>query len=633
MKISDLSSKTQNIFTISLPLVGILLILVVNLISLNRSSEKIFLPTLHESLETAAKTELKALAQGYNSLIQSRLKNATELDLPKIVDNITDPVRFYPNKSGYLFTYKLDGTRVNNPPDKSKNNTSFWDFQDKKGLYLFREFTQKAKAGGGFVRYYWEKPGGHGVQPKLSYVELIPGTDTYLGCGRYIDDIDAQVETMSGVVDEEFSTIRIFNISIAVLLSLLSLFLGYRIHTSSSRRLKQTAEIGQKIKVGDLNFDLEVEGKDDIAQMQQDLAAGMAALQTKVREAEFMGDGDFTHPPQPVSDKDILGRALLSVHTHLSGLVSQLKTSCANTSTSALQILEASSHLSDGASRQAASLEELSASTTEINSETKLTASESGNAVDLAQKAQEHAKSGVQQMQALVESIGEISNSSIQIQKINKVIDEIAFQTNLLALNAAVEAARAGAHGKGFAVVAEEVRSLATRSAKAAQETNNLIEESVSKVKTGTQQAETTEKYFQEILARIIEFTHKMEKISTSSTKQASDISQIEQAIADIDNVTQSNAAVAEETNANMTQLNSIIQGLVEQVKRFKTSDDSISEAPLSNSNQIAPQLTRPQKNNSPRLSGSTNQPNKRRAPLSAENPPTIELGDNFGRY
>ena len=249
-------------------------------------------------------------------------------------------------------------------------------------------------------------------------------------------------------------------------------------------------------------------------------------------------------------------------------------------STAAGQVASSSQTLANGSSEQAASLEETSASLEEISSMTKRNAESAANAQDISSDTNAATEAGSRQMDEMVKAMGSIKTSSDNVAKIIKTIDEIAFQTNILALNAAVEAARAGEAGAGFAVVADEVRALAQRAAQAARETSEKIQDSIEHSSHGVKISAKVAQDLGTITSKTQQVDALVKEIAGASKEQSQGLTQITDAVAQMDKVTQSNAASAEETAAAAEELSAQSRHLMESVAELNLLVGSSAAAP-----------------------------------------------------
>jgi methyl-accepting chemotaxis protein/methyl-accepting chemotaxis protein-1 (serine sensor receptor) len=255
----------------------------------------------------------------------------------------------------------------------------------------------------------------------------------------------------------------------------------------------------------------------------------------------------------------------------LKRITSEMGETASQVASAATQVASASQSLAQGASEQAASLEETSASSEELTSMTRKNADNAEAAAGLMQQVDRSVAVANQTLEEMVDSMNEINTSADKISRIIKVIDEIAFQTNILALNAAVEAARAGEAGMGFAVVADEVRNLAQRSAQAAKDTAELIEESIATSGEGKNKLERVAQAIASITGGAEKVKMLVDEVNAGSQEQTRGFEQIAKALVNMEQVTQSAAATTEESASSSEELSAMAESLRDVVNRLGT--------------------------------------------------------------
>ena len=303
----------------------------------------------------------------------------------------------------------------------------------------------------------------------------------------------------------------------------------------------------------------------------------LGALSAAVSIADRIASGELGNDVR-IGSQDELGSLLDSLRrmdSKLVEIVGEVRGSADAVGSAARQLSHGNDDLSQRTQEQAAALEETASSMEQMTATVKQNADNARQANQLAVGAREQAERGGAVVHRAISAMGEINTSSRKISDIIGVIDEIAFQTNLLALNAAVEAARAGEQGRGFAVVATEVRNLAQRSASAAKEIKGLINDSVDKVKVGSELVDESGKTLSEIMESVKKVTDIVAEIAAASEEQSAGIEQVNNAITQMDNVTQQNAAVVEQASAASKAMEEQSSTLVAQIGYFKLGKGS----------------------------------------------------------
>jgi len=382
--------------------------------------------------------------------------------------------------------------------------------------------------------------------------------------------------------------------------------------------VKEAAKVLTMMANGNLKARVTGDYKGDHAEIKNALNSTLDSIGSVIQEITYIlnemanSNLDVKTKIEYKGDFEEIKEALDLIIESLNDVLGDVNAATDQVASGSRQLSNSSMSLSQGATEQASSIEELTASIEEISAQTNQNAENANKAKTIAETAKSNAVQGNTQMQGMLKAMSDINESSNNISKIIKVIDEIAFQTNILALNAAVEAARAGKHGKGFAVVAEEVRNLAARSANAAKETTGMIEDSILKVADGTKIANETANALNSIVSGVSEAANLVSDIAVASNEQAIGVEQVNQGLMQISDVVQTTSATSEETAAASEELSGQAEMLKSKVMNFKLKRQKNETKFVESEKRDSFSSTTSKKNKSTK---------------------TISLGDDFKKY
>ncbi|MBP7401442.1 MAG: MCP four helix bundle domain-containing protein [Clostridia bacterium] len=415
------------------------------------------------------------------------------------------------------------------------------------------------------------------LQPKDAEDEITPALKTTITTVRSLVDetnvligaaVDGRLETRANAARFEGSWKELLN--------------GFnQVLETVVKPIDEASAVLAGMARGNLEIRMEGDYKGDYALIKESMNGTLESLSTYVGEITSVltqmanSDIDVEIKGEYLGDFLAIKQALNLIADNFNQILSDMNTASDQVAAGSTQVADGSQALSQGATEQASSVEELTSSINEIADQTKQNAMSANEANELASAALGAARQGNSRMKEMQKAMEEINESSTNISKIIKVIDEIAFQTNILALNAAVEAAHAGAQGKGFAVVAEEVRNLAARSAAAAKETSGLIEGSIRKVEIGTRIADDTASALDRIVSDVAKAAELVGSIAVASNEQASGIAQINQGVEQVSMVVQANSATAEQSAQASEELSSQAGLLKRMIDRFTLRADA----------------------------------------------------------
>ncbi|MGO7674241.1 methyl-accepting chemotaxis protein [Rhizobium ruizarguesonis] len=482
---------------------------------------------------------------------------------------------------GYFWINDMRPTMVMHPIKPQLNGTDISQMKDPTGKFLFVEFVNKVKKDGkGFVDYLWPKPGADEPVLKYSYVAGFEPWGWIVGTGVYADDLAALYRQnaiwaallcllgAAATIAIAYAIVRSVTAPIARLKAAMNAIAAEEASVEiagSDRR----DEIGQMAKVllvlrDSVDERSALRGREDERQRQieEERRGNEASLrsvserQTQAMQAlgvglEKLAGGDLTVAIGDIGEDYAKLRGDFNAAVDaLNGVIHAIAESSHVVNESASDISEATGNLSKHTEQQAAALEETAAALDEITATVKTASERANEAREMVTETKASAGKSGEIVRNAVTAMGRIEESSNRISQIISVIDEIAFQTNLLALNAGVEAARAGEAGRGFAVVAQEVRELAQRSANAAKEIKALISRSAAEVEGGVALVRSTGDALLEIEALVNRVNDHVVSIATAAREQSTGLNEINSSVNHMDQMTQQNAAMVEETTA-----------------------------------------------------------------------------------
>jgi methyl-accepting chemotaxis protein len=409
-------------------------------------------------------------------------------------------------------------------------------------------------------------------------------TDThmrFLGIGVKIGDSDRHW-VVCGVVPEKTvgaasSTLLLSVIGIGVALIVVAGLTILLIVRSRLRRLPVLTAAADAMAQGKVDTaGLRIEDgktKNEIELLTRSFHNMAQGIQEQAEALAKISKGDYSVTVPVRSNEDVMNLALNNMLDSTNSAMSEIRLTSEQVSKGAEQIAHASQNLATGSGEQAATIEEFTATLTEIQNASESNSKEAANALTEVNEAGRLMGEATEHMNQMLAAMANIHESSNSISKVIKVIDDIAFQTNILALNAAVEAARAGQHGKGFAVVADEVRNLAGKSAEAAKETADLIESSAQSVSEGSAIVVKVNESMQSVGVVAAKNAKSLEIINEASQRQNISMAEITTGIGQLSNVVQSNSATAEETAASSEEMSAQANILNNVIAQFKLKD------------------------------------------------------------
>lgn len=583
----NLKLNSKIIIITVIPLIlSILISIIINVSSMiSQGDDRV--EKYRQDLTNNIKSNLKSMTEIAVSVFENQYKKENSDESRAVALEMVKNMSY--GKNGYFVIQSDNGIMQAHRFAPHLEGKDINKLEDPNGVKITVEVLKITKENGeGFLPYSWPKPGFKEPQPKMSFLKSFKPWKSIIMTGVYIDDIEGKVALEKEKMDSEIRSMILRTVVTGlILIIIIAIITAIIVKNTISKRIYEFVNVIKAVE-SDVDFSKRsiISGKDEIAESQIAFNHLFDSLQGAISNVSEIlnniANGDFSKQIETENkgDIEVIRSSTNQSVIMLRKLIHDIREVVMQVNSGTDEIARSSQTLASGTSEQAASVEEISSSLGEIGSQTKTNNENAVLARQLSDKMLENIRQGNEHMQLLTTSMDEINDTSSNVTKIIKVIDEIAFQTNLLALNAAVEAARAGKYGKGFAVVAEEVRNLASRSAEAARDTTGLIETSTKKVNEGVSNTVSTAKILSEISDSASKVNDLVGEIATASNEQENAIQEVNTGIHQINTVIQQNASIAEESASSAEELSSLSEELQNMMKRFKLGDKTVSNSP-----------------------------------------------------